>query len=72
MTFDQALKFFRTGTAIGVALGVSRSRVSQLRAAGGFSYSQQCVLEKASGGKLKASDRHCPSRGEPDIDTGAA
>jgi hypothetical protein len=54
MTYDHALEFFGSGRSIGDALGVSRSRVSQCRAAGGFSYPMQCVLEKESGGKLTA------------------
>jgi hypothetical protein len=54
MTYDQALKFFGSGRSIGDALGVSGSRVSQCRAAGGFSYQLQCVLEKESAGKLTA------------------
>ncbi|MNZ24592.1 hypothetical protein D3C78_417430 [compost metagenome] len=66
MTFDEALKFFGSGSAIGEALGVSRSRISQCRAAGGFSYSQQCVLEKASGGKLKARADDDPKTFPPD------
>lgn len=66
MTFDDALKFFRTGSAIALALGVSRSRASQIRSAGGFSYAQQCVLEKASGGRLKASEADAPSRVDQD------
>lgn len=60
MTFDEALKHFRTGRAIGNALGVSSSRVSQCRAAGGFSYPMQCVLEKASGGALVAQRQDVP------------
>ena len=54
MTYDQALKFFGSGRSIGDALGVSGSRVSQCRSAGGFSYQLQCVLEKESAGKLTA------------------
>lgn len=54
MTFDEALAFFGSGRAIGDALGVSRGRVSQCRAAGGFSYPMQCVLEKESRRKLIA------------------
>ncbi|MNF84827.1 hypothetical protein D3C84_672070 [compost metagenome] len=54
MTYDEALKHFGTGRAIGDALGVSGSRVSQCRTAGGFSYPMQCVLEKESGGALIA------------------
>ena len=54
MTYDEALKFFRTGRAIGDALGVSGSRVSQCRTTGGVSYPMQCVLEKESGGALIA------------------
>ena len=60
MTFDEALTHFRTGRAIGDALGVSSSRVSQCRAAGGFSYPMQCVLEKESGGKLIARRQDVP------------
>lgn len=66
MTFDQALKFFRTGSAIALALGVSRGRASQMRAAGGFSYAQQCVLELASGGQLKAVESDVPGRADYD------
>lgn len=54
MTYDDALKHFGSGKAIGDALGVTGSRVSQCRAAGGFSYPMQCVLEKESDGVLKA------------------
>lgn len=60
MTFDEALKHFRTGRATGNALGVSSSRVSQCRAAGGFSYPMQCVLEKESGGALVAQRQDVP------------
>lgn len=66
MTFDQALKFFRSGSAIALALGLSRGRASQMRAAGGFSYAQQCVLEKASNGRLKASEADVPGRSKAD------
>lgn len=55
MTYEQALSFFKTPQGIGDALGVTRSRVSQCKAAGGFSYSMQCVLEKESGGELLAN-----------------
>lgn len=61
MTYDEALKFFGTGRAIGDALGVTGSRVSQCRATGGFSYPMQCVLEKESGGKLVASRQDDPA-----------
>ncbi|WP_080637255.1 hypothetical protein [Pseudomonas putida] len=60
MTFDEALSHFRTGRAIGDALGVSSSRVSQCRSAGGFSYPMQCVLEKESGGALMARRQDVP------------
>ena len=63
MTFDEALKHFRTGRAIGDALHVSGSRVSQCRAAGGFSYPMQCVLEKESGGVLVAKRDDDPAHG---------
>ncbi|MNE57333.1 hypothetical protein D3C76_841830 [compost metagenome] len=54
MTYNEAMKFFGTGRAIGDALGVTSGRVSQCRSAGGFSYPMQCVLEKESGGELTA------------------
>lgn len=61
MTYDEALEFFGSGRSIGLALRVSSSRVSQCRAAGGFSYPMQCVLEKESGGKLSAAREHEPA-----------
>lgn len=61
MTYDQALQFFGTPGAIGEALRVTRSRVSQCRSAGGFSYPMQCVLEKESAGKLTASRHDDPA-----------
>mgnify|MGYP006143574927 CR=1 FL=1 len=60
MTYDDALKLFGSGKAIADALGVTRSRVSQCRATGGFSYPMQCVLEKESGGKLVAKRQDVP------------
>ena len=54
MTYDEALAHFKTGRAIAEALGVSPGRVSQCKTAGGFSFQQQCVLEKASGGAVQA------------------
>ena len=62
MTYDEALKHFGTGRAIGDALGVSGSRVSQCRTTGGFSYPMQCVLEKESGGALVANRADDPSQ----------
>lgn len=64
MTYDDALKHFRTGKAIGDALGVTGSRVSQCRAAGGFSYPMQCVLEKESDGALKAVRSDDPTQAQ--------
>ncbi|MCV4287907.1 Cro/CI family transcriptional regulator [Pseudomonas capsici] len=61
MTYDDALKHFGSGKAIGDALGVTRSRVSQCRAAGGFSYPMQCVLEKESEGQLQADRADDPA-----------
>lgn len=61
MTYDEALKHFGTGRAIGDALDVSSSRVSQCRAAGGFSYPMQCVLEKESSGVLIAKRQDDPA-----------
>ncbi|MCK8688003.1 hypothetical protein, partial [Pseudomonas umsongensis] len=62
MTYDEALKHFRTGRAIGDALRVTGSRVSQCRTAGGFSYPMQCVLEKESGGALVARREDDPAQ----------
>ena len=62
MTYDEALKHFRTGRAIGDALRVTGSRVSQCRTAGGFSYPMQCVLEKESSGALVAKRDDDPSQ----------
>jgi len=61
MTFDEALAHFKTGRAIGEALRVSSSRVSQCRTAGGFSYPMQCVLEKESKGAVVANRNDDPS-----------
>ena len=61
MTYDEALKHFRTGRAIGDTLRVTGSRVSQCRTAGGFSYPMQCVLEKESGGALVARREDDPA-----------
>ena len=62
MTYDEALKHFGTGRAIGDALGVSSSRVSQCRTTGGFSYPMQCVLEKESRGALIAKREDDPAQ----------
>lgn len=64
MTYDEALKHFGTGRAIGDALGVTGSRVSQCRSSGGFSYPLQCVLEKESGGALIAKREDDPAQGQ--------
>ncbi|MFG0540193.1 hypothetical protein ACF8Q9_22340 [Pseudomonas sp. TYF_15] len=61
MTYDEALKYFGTGRAIGDALGVTGSRVSQCRTTGGFSYPMQCVLEKESSGALIAKREDDPA-----------
>lgn len=61
MTYDEAVAHFGSGRAIAKALGVSPGRISQLKTAGGFSYQQQCVLEKASGGAVVASQETEPA-----------
>ncbi|MCP8350901.1 hypothetical protein DN387_21950 [Pseudomonas sp. FBF18] len=61
MTYDDALKMFGSGKAIADVLGVTRSRVSQCRATGGFSYPMQCVLEKESSGALIAKREDDPA-----------
>lgn len=62
MTYEEALKHFGTGRAIGHALGVTSSRVSQCRTTGGFSYPMQCVLEKESSGALIAKRDDDPAQ----------
>ena len=62
MTYDEALKYFGTGRAIGDALRVTGSRVSQCRTVGGFSYPMQCVLEKESAGRLVARREDDPAQ----------
>ena len=62
MTYDEALAHFKTGRAIAEALGVSPGRVSQCKTAGGFSFQQQCVLEKSSGGVLSARPEDEPAQ----------
>jgi len=61
MNFEQALMYFGTARNIAQALRVSPGRVSQCKAAGGFSYPMQCVLEKVSGGALQAFESDAPS-----------
>ena len=61
MTYDEALEFFGTGRQIAETLGVSPGRISQCRAAGGFSYPMQCVLEKESERKLIARREDDPA-----------
>ncbi len=63
MTYEEAQRHFGSNKAIADALGVSKGRVSQCKAAGGFSYPMQCVLEKASSGKLSADRKDDPSAG---------
>ena len=60
MTFNQALKFYKTQKAIADALCLSSARVSQCKSEGGFSYPLQCVLEKDSGGALVAKRKDEP------------
>lgn len=61
MTYQEALGHFGTGRAIAETLGLTPGRVSQCKAAGGFSYQQQCVLEKAAGGAITARPEDVPS-----------
>lgn len=61
MTYQEAFDHFRSGRAIADALGLTPGRVSQCKAAGGFSYQQQCVLEKASSSILTARQEDVPS-----------
>lgn len=62
MTYEEALAHFKTGRAIAEALNLSPGRVSQCKAAGGFSYQQQCVLEKASQSELMARQEDVPTQ----------
>lgn len=61
MTYQEALAHFGTGRAIADELGLTPGRISQCKAAGGFSYQQQCVLEKASGGAVVARQEDEPA-----------
>ena len=61
MTYEEALAHFTTGRAIAKALGLSPGRISQCKTAGGFSYQQQCVLEKVSGGSVLARQEDEPA-----------
>ena len=62
MTYQEALEHFRSGRAIAAALSLTPGRVSQCKSAGGFSFQQQCVLEKASEGALSARQEDVPSQ----------
>lgn len=64
MTYQEALDYYGSNRALCEALGVSDGRGSQIKAAGGFSYPMQCVLEKDSGGKLIARREDEPHRPE--------
>lgn len=61
MTYQEALAHFGSGRAIAAALSLSPGRVSQCKSAGGFSFQQQCVLEKASEGSLSARQEDVPA-----------
>lgn len=62
MTYQEALAHFGTGRAIAEKLGLTPGRVSQCKTAGGFSYQQQCVLEKAAEGAITARQEDEPSQ----------
>lgn len=62
MTYQEALTHFGSGRAIAVALTITPGRVSQCKSAGGFSFQQQCVLEKASEGALAARQEDVPAQ----------
>lgn len=62
MTYQEALDHFGSGRAIATELGITPGRVSQCKAAGGFSYQQQCVLEKAASSSLMARQEDVPSQ----------
>lgn len=64
MTYEEAKRYFGSNKAIAEALGVSKGRISQCKAAGGFSYQLQCVLEKASTGALLADRNDVPVVGK--------
>lgn len=61
MTFQEALDYYGTNNALCDALGVDKSRGSQIKSKGGLSYPMQCVLEKDSGGKLVARREDDPN-----------
>lgn len=60
MTYQEALNHFGSGRAIATELGLTPGRVSQCKSAGGFSYQQQCVLEKSANGALTARQEDTP------------
>lgn len=62
MTYQEAHDHFGSGRAIATALSLTPGRVSQCKAMGGFSYQQQCVLEKAAGGALAARQEDVPAQ----------
>jgi hypothetical protein len=64
MTYEEAVQFYGSPRSVGAVLGVSGSRISQRKAAGGFSYQAQCVLEKESGGKLIARREDDPAHAD--------
>lgn len=55
MTIEDAIKHYGTSKEIARLLRKSPGRISQFKAAGGFPYELQCVLEKHSNGALTAS-----------------
>lgn len=61
MTFEEALAHFGTARAIAKVLRKTPGRISHFKAAGGFPYELQCVLEKHSGGVLIASREDEPN-----------
>lgn len=60
MTFEEAINYFGTAREIAKVLRKSPGRISHFKAAGGFPYELQCVLEKHSNGALTASLDHEP------------
>ena len=60
MTIDEATTFFVTQTVVGLIIDRGKSSVSIYKKKGGIPFNHQCILEKASNGKLKANREDDP------------
>lgn len=56
MTLEEVVKYYRTNGAIACALGVTRQAINRWRRQGKVPIFSQIMLEKITGGKLKADE----------------